>query len=145
MKSLGVGELEELGKGINSWWSVDAFARTLAGPLWLSRQVLDGLFMKWAQSEYRWWTRAALLSTVVINVRSHGGRGDVERTLGICRLLVDDRDDMVVKAMSWALNELTVNEPDVVLAFLGQYDSQLAACVKREVTNKLTTGLENPA
>ena len=33
-RSLGEAELEDLGQGINSWWSVDSFARTLAGPAW---------------------------------------------------------------------------------------------------------------
>ena len=31
-KSLGAAALEELGEGIHSWWTVDAFARTLSGP-----------------------------------------------------------------------------------------------------------------
>lgn len=29
---LGPAELEDLGQGITSWWTVDAFARTLSGP-----------------------------------------------------------------------------------------------------------------
>src|SRR5512136_266667 len=40
-KSIGPEELEELGRGINSWWTADAFARTLSGPAWLHRQVPD--------------------------------------------------------------------------------------------------------
>ncbi|HEX6385397.1 MAG TPA: DNA alkylation repair protein, partial [Anaerolineae bacterium] len=57
---IGEAELEELGQGIDSWGSVDAFARTLAGPLWLRGRVSDGLIHKWAQSDDRWWRRAAL-------------------------------------------------------------------------------------
>src|SRR5216684_1834135 len=48
--------LEELGQGINSWWTVDAFARSLAGPAWLKGRVSDGLILRWAHS---WWRRAA--------------------------------------------------------------------------------------
>lgn len=29
---IGEAELEKFGQGINSWWTVDAFARTLSGP-----------------------------------------------------------------------------------------------------------------
>ena len=141
---IGEAELEEFGQGINSWGAVDVFARILAGPAWLNGQVSDGLIHKWAHSEDRWWRRAALVSTVALNVRSHGGRGDVPRTLGVCRLLVDDRDDMVVKAMSWALREIVVHDPDAVRGFLTEYEEVLAARVKREVRNKLTTGLKNP-
>lgn len=143
-QNVGEAELEEFGQGIDSWGTVDSFARTLAGPAWLNGQVSDALIHRWAHSEDRWWRRAALVSTVALNVRSHGGYGDVERTLEVCRLLVDDQDDMVVKALSWALRELVSHDPDAVQAFLGQHADVLAARVKREVTNKLRTGLKNP-
>jgi 3-methyladenine DNA glycosylase AlkD len=143
-QNVGEAELEGFGQGINSWWSVDSFARTLAGPAWLSGQVSDELIHKWARSRDRWWRRAALVSTVALNVRSHGGRGDVPRTLEVCRLLVDDHDDMVVKAMSWALRELVVHDPDAVREFLSEHEDVLAARVKRDVRNKLATGLKNP-
>jgi 3-methyladenine DNA glycosylase AlkD len=141
---IGEAEVEELGQGIDSWGSVDSFARTLAGPAWLRGQLSDELIGRWARSRDRWWRRAALVSTVALNVRSHGGRGDVQRTLGICRLLVSDHDDMVVKALSWALRELVVHDADAVSAFLHEYEGLLAAQVQREVRNKLATGLKNP-
>ena len=141
---IGEAEVEELGQGINSWWSVDSFARTLAGPVWLRGQVSDELIDRWAHSENCWWRRAALVSTVALNVRSYGGRGDVGRTLGVCRLLVGDHDDMVVKGMSWALRELVVHDANAVAEFLSEHEDVLAARVKREVRNKLTTGLKNP-
>ena len=141
---IGEAELEEFGRGINSWGSVDSFARTLAGPAWLNGQVSDTLIHTWAHSDDRWWRRAALVSTVALNVRSHGGRGDVPRTLEVCRLLVDDHDDMVVKAMSWALRALVVHDPDAVRGFLSEYEGVLAARARREVRNKLATGLKNP-
>ena len=143
-QGIGAAELEELGQGINSWWSVDAFARTLTGPAWLNGQVPDALIHTWAASGDRWWRRAALVSTVALNMRSDGGTGDVPRTLDVCRLLVDDHDDMVVKAMSWALRALVVHDPGALQSFLDDYEDVLAARVKREVNNKLRTGLKNP-
>ncbi|MFQ6104012.1 MAG: DNA alkylation repair protein [Candidatus Glassbacteria bacterium] len=143
-QNIGEKELEEFGCGINSWGSVDSFAGILAGPAWLNGQVSDMLIHKWARSGDRWWRRAALVSTVVLNMRSHGGMGDVPRTLEVCRLLVNDHDDMVVKAMSWALRALVVHDPHAVHEFLKEYDDVLAARVKREVRNKLRTGLKNP-
>ncbi|NIM95771.1 MAG: hypothetical protein GTO18_18885 [Anaerolineales bacterium] len=143
-ESVDESELEDLGEGINSWWSVDSFARTLAGPAWLNGQVTDALIRRWAGSEDLWWRRAALVSTVALNMRSHGGYGDVPRTLEVCRILADDHEDMVVKALSWALRELVVHDPEAVSEFLEENEDLLAARVKREVRNKLTTGLKNP-
>jgi 3-methyladenine DNA glycosylase AlkD len=144
IKLVGEKELEELGAGIDSWGSVDAFARLLSGPVWLRGQVDDCLIHRWARSENRWRRRAALVSTVALNVRSQGGMGDAPRTLGVCEVLAADRDDMVVKALSWALRALVVHYPGAVRAFLAEHDPVLAARVKREVCNKLETGLKNP-
>jgi 3-methyladenine DNA glycosylase AlkD len=62
----------------------------------------------------------------------------------VCRILAGDRDDTVVKALSWVLRELVQREADAVQQFLDEYDNVLAARVKREVQNKLKTGLKNP-
>lgn len=40
--------------------------------------------------------------------------------------------------------ELVIHDPAAVRAFLRDHESILAARVKREVTNKLETGLKNP-
>ncbi|HSB66768.1 MAG TPA: DNA alkylation repair protein [Anaerolineales bacterium] len=136
--------LEEFGRGINSWWSTDAFARTLSGPAWRDGLVMDELFTRWAVSTDLWWRRAALVSTVAFNVRSQGGKGDTSRTLAICRQLVSDHEDMVVKALSWALRELVYFDRQAVDGFLREFDAVLAGRVKREVGSKLRTGLKNP-
>jgi 3-methyladenine DNA glycosylase AlkD len=142
--SLDAGSLERLGKGIDSWWSTDSYARTLSGPAWKDGLISDELIVRWAGSSDLWWRRAALVSTVAFNVRSQGGKGDVPRTLAICRMLVADHEDMVVKALSWALRELVYFDPQAVEGFLTEYDSVLAGRVKREVGTKLRTGLKNP-
>jgi len=143
-RSLDNEMLKALGEGINSWSAVDSFARTLSGPAWRDGLIAIDIIRDWARSPDRWWRRAALVSTVALNMRSHGGKGDVPATLAICEMLVDDGDDMVVKALSWALRELVVHDHRAVWNFLAKYDQALASRIKREVTNKLETGLKNP-
>ncbi|MBW1877514.1 MAG: DNA alkylation repair protein [Deltaproteobacteria bacterium] len=137
-------ECEAFGHGMDSWGAVDAFGGLLAGPAWMRGQNRDDDVHRWAHSDDRWWRRAALVCTVVFNTPSHGGHGDAPRTLAVCRLLVDDHDDMVVKGLSWALRKLVAHDPEAVRGFLAEYDAVLAARVKREVNNKLATGLKNP-
>jgi 3-methyladenine DNA glycosylase AlkD len=137
-------KLEALGRGINSWSSVDSFARTLSGPAWRDGLISISAIQAWAQSEDRWWRRAALVSTVGLNVRSRGGKGDVNQTLAICRMLVRDHDDMVVKALSWALRELVVHDSQTVEEFIHNHQDELAKRVIREVMNKIKTGLKTP-
>ena len=144
LRSLHEDELVELAATLDSWAAVDTFALYLAGPCWRERQVPDSLIERWARSKDRWWRRTALVCTVALNSKARGGSGDTERTLEICRMLVSDRDDMVVKAQSWALRELGRRDPKVVKKFLAEHESTLAPRVLREVQNKLTTGLKNP-
>jgi 3-methyladenine DNA glycosylase AlkD len=100
---------------------------------------------RWARYENRWLRRAALVSTVFLNRRSVGGRGDPSRTVAVAEILADDRDDMVVKGLSWALRELIAVDRQCVEDFLERHGDVLAARVRREVRNKLTTGRKNPA
>jgi 3-methyladenine DNA glycosylase AlkD len=59
-------------------------------------------------------------------------------------MLEADRDPMVVKALSWALRVLSKRDPEAVRAHLAARSGALAALVRREVRNKLETGLKNP-
>jgi 3-methyladenine DNA glycosylase AlkD len=52
---------------------------------------------------------------------------------------------MVVKALSWALRELAVRDPQAVRGFLAARGDTLAPRVRREVRNKLETGRKQPA
>lgn len=146
-EALRIRELAKLGEGIDCWEAVDTFALYLSGPAWRQGQISDASVARWARLPDRWWRRAALVSTVSLS-RETGkslpkGTGP-DRVLSMCARLVDDRDDMVVKAMSWALRELAKHEPVETRRFLATHRDRLAPRVLREVTNKLTTGLKNP-
>ncbi len=144
IKIIGVKELEAFGKQINSWGASDIFAGYLAGPAWRNGQVPDELILSWANSTNHWWRRTALVCTIPLNRRTAGGNGDINRTLKICRTLKADKNDKVIKALSWALRELIPHDPESVQKFITENAGVLAARVKREVKNKLTTGLKNP-
>ena len=144
LRSLDADALIRLSSGMDSWEAVDTFGSYLSGPAWRERQVSDELLHSWTRSEDRWWRRAALVSTVPLNNRARGGNGDPQRTLQVCGMLVSDRDDMVYKALSWALRELVKHDKEGVSNFLRRHEDVLMARVKREVTNKLNTGLKNP-
>ena len=128
-----------LGEGMDSWDAVDAFGSIISGPAWKRDQIRDALVISWARAKDRWWRRAALVSTVTLN-RKPPANDHVQRTLEICATLVDDRDDMIVKALSWALRELSKANADAVRRFVNDHHESLAPRVKREVGNKLTRG-----
>ncbi len=136
--SLKIADVEKLGKGIDNWASVDGFATTIAGRAWLAGKVMDADIQRWARSKDPWWRRAALASTVCLNIKSRGGSGDSKRTIAICEMLADDDHIMVHKALSWALRSLVEHDRKAVEAFLKRHE--LPALVRREVLRKLKTG-----
>ena len=144
LRALNAATIESLGRGIDDWASVDVFGGYLAGPAWVTRQISDQDVHRWARSPDRWWRRTALVATTGLNVKTRGGYGDAPRTLAVCQILTDDRDDMVVKALSWALRVLTPHDPEAVQHFLTTNQDRLAARIKREAHNNLTTGVKNP-
>jgi hypothetical protein len=144
LKSIDKETVEELGQGMASWPETDGFGMILAGPAWLNGRLEDRDIVGWAKSRDLWWRRAALVATTGLNNKSRGGRGDAARTLAIVELLIDDREDMIVKAVSWALRMLAPWQPAAIAQFMEAHSGQLAPRVKREVSNKLKTGLKNP-
>ena len=129
-----------LGVHLDNWVSTDYFAGLVAGPAWRDRQVPNRLVLDWVQSPDRWYRRTAVVCTVALNQKARGGRGDPSRTLEICEYAAADQDDMVSKALSWALRELAKRDPGPVVEFINENQDVLAPRVTREVKRKLTSG-----
>lgn len=143
-KTLNEADLLAFSRGMDSWYAVDGFGTILVGAAWVRGTLTDATVVAWAASSDRWLRRLALVATVGLNARGGGGPGDPERTLAVCERLLADRDDMVVKAMSWALRVLSQRHRAEVEAFLDAQEETLAPRAKRELRNKLATGLKTP-
>lgn len=143
LQALSVDQILDLGKNLDNWASVDIYSTCITGYCWRTGKLHDATIEGWTQSENRWFRRMALVSTVPINLKARGGTGDSLRTLRICHLLVNDRDDMVVKALSWALRELSKSDRQAVLRFMEEHEGRFHSRVKREVETKLRTGKKN--
>lgn len=140
MESLGIGDLNNLGEGMDNWASVDTFSVMISGPTWREGRVPDRSIVAWTRSKNPWWRRAAVVSTVALNSKARGGTGDPERTIDICSRVIGDRHPMVTKALSWALRELTKRDIDRVESFLSTHRDKIAPLVIREVRKKIDTG-----
>ena len=96
---------------INNWDLVDSSAEHVVGAhLWTrDRGVLDRL----ARSESVWERRTAILATFHFIRRGHFGD-----TLRIAGALLDDRHDLIHKAVGWMLREVGKRDADAERAFL---------------------------
>ncbi len=143
LRSLNQEQILLLGERLDNWASTDSYGTMIAGWHWREGTLPDSQILKWLKSDDRWYRRLAVVCTVPLNIRSRGGAGDPKRTLMICRKVLADRDDMVVKALSWALRELSKTDKKAVEDFMLEYQEQLHSRVRREVTAKLVTGRKN--
>ncbi|GMV05566.1 MAG: hypothetical protein AMXMBFR53_18440 [Gemmatimonadota bacterium] len=137
---LDAAAVRALGEGNDNWGAVDCFSVFVSGPAWRDGRVGDGDVLGWAADVDPWWRRTALVSTVALNARSRGGRGEPVRTLRVCARLAGDPHPMVAKGLSWALRALVDVDREGVRTFLGRHEAELPALVRREVGNKLRTG-----
>jgi 3-methyladenine DNA glycosylase AlkD len=143
LKLLSIDDLKEIGRNLDNWASVDAFGILITGQMWRMGVITDSTIEEWAKSDNKWKRRLALVSTVPLNQKSRGGNGDPERTINICSMLAGEREDMVVKALSWALRELAKRKTLPVVNFLADNKEKLHSRVVREVTRKIETGKKN--
>jgi len=139
MEGISWAEIEQLGEGMASWSEVDSFGCFVSGPAWAAERIRDSNVKAWGKSSDRWHRRAALVTTLALNGRPVA-RDSTKRTLQICQMLISDRDDMVVKAMSWALRRLGTVNPEAARNFIAEHKGQLASRIVREVSRKLDTG-----
>ncbi|MGQ4616694.1 DNA alkylation repair protein [Nocardia sp. R7R-8] len=84
---------------VNNWDLVDVSAEHIVGP-WLLDKPRDPLF-ELAGTESLWERRVALLSTFAF-IKT----GDASTTFALAELLLDDRRDLIQKALGWMLREV---------------------------------------
>lgn len=145
--ALSAAQIRSLLPCLHDWNSTDCFGCFVSGVAWREGRLSDRAIAAWTGDDNRWVRRAALVSTVPLNLTARGATapdGEAGKTLGVCVRLIDDRDDMVVKALSWALRTLAGKDEGAVAGFIERHRDRLAPRVIRETTSKLTTGLKNP-
>ena len=143
LNALNYQDLIDLWRNLDNWASVDNYTVGIYGVLWGKGVVRDQHIEKLLKSDNFWDRRVAVVSTVALNLKSRGGTGDTPRTLAVCEKVVNDREDLIRKALSWALRELSKRDPMAVREFLEKHQNSLAGMVIREVNHKLNFGTKN--
>lgn len=115
--SLRASDLCQLGVGIDSRASADAFALSIVGPLWRERRIPDEMIYEWARSGSRWWKRIAVVSTIGLVKGERATKLDV-RSLKILKIALADRNPDVVNGLVAAIRPLLRSNIDAVRSFL---------------------------
>jgi 3-methyladenine DNA glycosylase AlkD len=96
---------------VNNWDLVDASAPTIVGGTFENRDRAQ--LYRWARSKRLWERRIAMLATF-----RYIKDGDFEDALAIARVLLDDDEDLIHKAVGWMLREVGKRDRAVETEFL---------------------------
>ena len=116
-------------KGINNWDLVDLSAPKIVGKHLLKKD--RGLLFKFALSKNLWERRIAVLSTYEF-IRNN----DFQTTLEIAELLVDDKHDLIHKAVGWMLREIGKRDLKTEENFLKLYYKKMPRTMLRYAIEK---------
>jgi len=133
-------DIEAFGKNLDNWISVDYYAVFIVGYAWRTGKIGIEWVKEFLKSDNIWIKRIAIVATVALNQKARGGTGDASQTLSICQLAVEDHEEMIIKALSWALRELAKVDPESVAEFMELHREKLHKKALREVTHKLEFG-----
>lgn len=110
---------------INNWDLVDLSCQYIIGP-----QLMDGgdrsVLAMLAASESMWRRRIAVVSTLWM-VR----HGEVDDAIGICTMLLGDREDLIRKACGWVLREVGKKDKSRLTAFLDRHAGDMSRTTLR--------------
>lgn len=100
-------------KWINNWDLVDLSADKIVGVYLLDKQHEQGILTEFANSDYLWKRRIAIVATY-----AHIKRGQFDMTEIIAQILLYDSHDLIQKAVGWMLREMGKRDQVRLVAFL---------------------------
>lgn len=119
---------------INNWDLVDSSAPNIVGPH-LEKRDRSPLAVL-ASSPLIWERRIAIMSTF-----HYIKLGDFVDTLNIARRLLEDKEDLIHKAVGWMLREIGKRDQSVEEAFLEEHATRMPRTMLRYAIERFPEGL----
>ncbi|MCK5483935.1 MAG: DNA alkylation repair protein [Gemmatimonadetes bacterium] len=123
---------------IDNWGVCDFVGTRILGP-WVEADSVSRLayLEELVGDPHLYSRRLGLVASVHLN---RNGTEFGEWTLKQVDRLIDERDPMITKAISWSLRQMTRHQSSIVDAYVESRADRMAALPRREVRNKLSTG-----
>jgi len=118
--------------GVNNWDLVDASAHYILGASILNGINSLDILEELSNSNVMWDRRIAMVSTWII-IRS----GDVYPTITLAKQLLDNKEDLMHKAVGWMLREAWKKEPEIIEDFIMENYHQIPRTALRYSIEKM--------
>ena len=115
--------------GVNNWDLVDGSAPAIVGGYFEGRDRSQ--LYRWARSKNLWKRRIAMLATY-----RYIKKGDFKDALGIARILRDDHEDLIRKAVGWMLREIGNRDREAEVRFLRSHHRTMPRTMLRYAIEK---------
>lgn len=124
-------------KYINNWDLVDTSAHAIYGPyLYLyKKDSARAVLAMHTQSENIWERRIAMVATWYI-IRN-GTNADLDSAIYIAEKLINDKQDLIHKAVGWMLREVGKKDERVLSTFLDKYAAYMPRTMLRYALERL--------
>lgn len=116
-------------KGINNWDLVDLSAPKIVGAFLIDKE--KDLLYKFAHSKDLWEKRISIISTQTF-IREHF----FEDTLNISEVLIQDKHDLIHKAVGWMLREIGNRDLETEEEFLKKFYKKMPRTMLRYAIEK---------
>lgn len=120
-------------KNINNWDLVDSSASYILGDYLLDKP--KKILLRLAKSKSVWERRIAVISSAAF-IKNN----DFDTTLSLSKILLNDKHDLIHKAVGWMLREIGNRNMNVLEKFLDQYCAQMPRTMLRYAIEKLPEG-----
>lgn len=117
-------------KNINNWDLIDLSAPKIVGEYLLEKD--KSVLLAMSKSKSMWERRIAIVSTITF-IKA----GKYETTLEIAKILLEDKEDLIQKAIGWMLREAGKKEKKVLIEFLNEYHTKMPRTMLRYSLEKL--------
>ena len=119
---------------INNWNLVDASAPKILGDYLMNKKKT--LLYLLASSNNLWERRIAIMSTF-----NFIKKGLYKDTIKIAAILINDREDLIHKAVGWMLREVGNRDFNIEVSFLNKYADKMPRTMLRYSIEKFPEGL----
>jgi len=120
-------------KNINNWDLVDLSAPNIVGNFLIDKD--RAILYKLARSDALWEKRIAVLATFVF-IRNN----DFKDSIDIAEILLNDKHDLIHKAVGWMLREMGKRDETALIKFLDKHSKVMPRTMLRYAIEKLDEG-----